>query len=176
MKEQGRPKVAILMGSDSDLPVMAESARVLERLGVPYEIEITSAHRSPDRTAEIVRQAPARGIRVFVVGAGGAAHLAGAVAAHTTLPVLGVPLASSDLQGLDALLSTVQMPAGVPVGALAIGKAGAANAAILAAEILALSDAGLAARLSAEREAMEARVRAASEGARGKIASLLDRS
>ncbi len=173
MKESDRPKVAILMGSDSDLPVMVEAARVLERLGVPYEIEITSAHRSPERTAEIVRQAPARGVRAFVVGAGGAAHLAGAVAAHTTLPVLGVPLASSDLQGLDALLATVQMPAGVPVGTLAIGKAGATNAAILAAEILALADPALAERLSAERRAMAEKVRAASERARAKIESLL---
>ena len=130
------PLVAILMGSDSDLPVMSESARILEQFEVPYELEVTSAHRSPDRTAEIVRQASEHGVGVFVVGAGSAAHLAGVVAAHTRLPVLGVPLASSDLQGLDALLATVQMPGGVPVGTLAIGKAGARNAALLACRIL----------------------------------------
>jgi 5-(carboxyamino)imidazole ribonucleotide mutase len=175
MIEAARAKVAILMGSDSDLPVMAEAARVLERLGVPYELEVTSAHRSPERTADIVRGAPGRGVRVFVVGAGGAAHLAGVVAAQTTLPVLGVPLASSDLNGLDALLSTVQMPAGVPVGTLAIGKAGASNAAMLAASILALGDAGLAERLAAERRVMAAKVGTRSEEAKAKLASLLGR-
>ena len=148
------PKVSILMGSDSDLPVMAEAARQLEALGVPFEIEVTSAHRSPERTAEIVNSARDRGVRVFIVGAGGAAHLAGVVAAHSSLPVLGVPLASSELNGLDALLATVQMPAGVPVGTLAIGKAGAANAGILAAQILALGDPALTARLAAKRTEM----------------------
>jgi 5-(carboxyamino)imidazole ribonucleotide mutase len=128
------------MGSDSDLPVMAEAARHLKRLEVAYELHVTSAHRTPERTVEIVRDAAARGVQVFIAGAGGAAHLAGAVAAQTTLPVLGVPLASSELKGLDALLATVQMPAGIAVGTLAIGPAGAANAAILAAAILALSD------------------------------------
>ena len=175
MSEAVRPKVAILMGSDSDLPVMAEAARVLGDLGVPYEVEVTSAHRSPERTADIVRRAPSRGVRVFIVGAGAAAHLAGVVAAHTTLPVLGVPLASSDLSGLDALLSTVQMPAGIPVGTLAIGKAGAANAGILAASILALGDAGLAERLGAERRVMAARVETRSEEAKAKLPSLLGR-
>jgi phosphoribosylaminoimidazole carboxylase PurE protein len=176
MSHDRPPKVAILMGSDSDLPVMAEAARMLESLDVPYELEITSAHRTPERTSEIVRGAPARGVRVFVVGAGGAAHLAGVVAAHTTLPVLGVPLPSSELQGLDALLSTVQMPAGIPVGTLAIGKAGAANAAILAAEILALSDEALAGRLTAARREMAAKVEARSEEARKKLPTLLGRT
>ena len=158
-----KPSVAIYMGSDSDLPTMAEAARVLARIGVPFEVEVTSAHRSPGRTVELVRTAPDRGVHVFIVGAGAAAHLAGVVAAHTTLPVLGVPLAGSDLQGLDALLSTVQMPAGIAVGTLAIGKAGAANAGLLAAEILALSDPGLRERLAAWREARKREVLAQSE-------------
>ena len=166
-------KVSILMGSDSDLPVMAEAAKQLQALDVPFELEITSAHRSPDRTAEIVREAPGRGVKVFIVGAGGAAHLAGVVAAHTTLPVLGVPMATSDLNGLDALLSTVQMPAGVPVGTLAIGKAGAANAGILAAEILALSDDALAARLAAKRREMSEGVAKKSAQAKSKLPDLL---
>ena len=176
MSQDRRPKVAILMGSDSDLPVMAEAARQLEALDVPYELAVTSAHRTPERTAELVRGAPARGVRVFVVGAGGAAHLAGVVASHTTLPVLGVPLPSSELQGLDALLSTVQMPAGIPVGTLAIGQAGAANAALLAAAILALSDEALAGRLASARRDMAARVEARSEEARKKLPSLLGRT
>jgi 5-(carboxyamino)imidazole ribonucleotide mutase len=161
------------MGSDSDLPVMAEAARHLKRLEVAYELHVTSAHRTPERTVEIVRDAAARGVQVFIAGAGGAAHLAGAVAAQTTLPVLGVPLASSELKGLDALLATVQMPAGIAVGTLAIGPAGAANAAILAAAILALSDTELAERLREQRKTMAGKVADKSAAARGKIASLL---
>jgi 5-(carboxyamino)imidazole ribonucleotide mutase len=148
-KEQAR--VAILMGSDSDLPVMTEAVKVLERLEVGCEVHVTSAHRTPERTVEIVRAAEAEGVRVFIAGAGSAAHLAGVVAAHTTLPVLGVPLASSDLKGLDALLATAQMPAGIAVGTLAIGKAGATNAALLATAILATEDARLRAALDAFR-------------------------
>ncbi len=176
MMNETLPLVAIFMGSDSDLPVMAEAAKTLESLGIPFEIEVTSAHRSPERTARLVDRARERGVRVFIVGAGGAAHLAGAVAARTTRPVLGVPLPSSDLNGLDALLSTVQMPAGVPVGTLAIGKAGAANAAILAAEILALEDASLAERLRARRREMEESISARAEDVRRKLPSLLGRS
>ncbi len=168
-----RPSVAIYMGSDSDLTVMAEAARVLRRLDVPFELEVSSAHRTPDRTVELVRTAPERGVRVFILGAGAAAHLAGVVAAHTTLPVLGVPLAGTDLQGLDALLSTVQMPAGIPVGTLAIGKAGAANAAWLAASILALSDDDLGGRLRAERAAMAEKVQAKSAAAKDRLDGLL---
>jgi 5-(carboxyamino)imidazole ribonucleotide mutase len=167
------PRVAILMGSDSDLKVMSEAARVLERMEVAYEVEITSAHRTPDRTVEIVRGAPGRGVRVFIVGAGAAAHLAGVVAAHSRLPVLGVPLASSDLQGLDALLATVQMPGGIPVGALAIGKAGAKNAALLACQILALSDEALGERLDADRRAMAESVARKSAKARETLSTLL---
>lgn len=169
-----KPSVAILMGSDSDLPVMIEAVKILEKLEVPYDLHVTSAHRTPERTAQIIRSAPEQGVRVFIAGAGGAAHLAGVTAAHTTLPVLGVPLAASELGGLDALLATAQMPAGIPVGTLAIGKAGAANAAWLAAAILALSDPGLAGRLTRAREEMATTVAAKSEAARAKLASLLD--
>jgi 5-(carboxyamino)imidazole ribonucleotide mutase len=155
-------RVAILMGSDSDLPVMSETARVLRQLEIDFRLEVTSAHRSPARTSGIVHDCEAAGVQVFVAGAGGAAHLAGVIAAHTTRPVLGVPLAATDLDGLDSLLSTVQMPAGIPVGTLAIGKAGAANAGWLAAAILALSDRALAERLRERRAGMEQQVAAKS--------------
>jgi phosphoribosylaminoimidazole carboxylase PurE protein len=173
MSETNRPRVAVLMGSDSDLPVMSEAVKVLEKLDVGYEVHVTSAHRSPERTARIVGSAPERGVKVFIIGAGAAAHLAGVVAAHTTLPVLGVPLSATDLQGLDALLATVQMPAGIPVGTLAIGKAGAANAGWLAASILSVGDEGLAARLAEERTKMADGVEAKSERAQKTLASLL---
>src|SRR5256885_12938323 len=150
------PTVAILMGSDSDLPTMAECARVLEGYEVPYDIRVLSAHRSPEEAAAYAREAADRGLRVIIAGAGGAAHLAGAMAAHTTLPVIGVPLDSSPLGGFDALLATVQMPPGVPVGTLGVGAWGARNAAHLAIRILALADQGLAQR-------MEARMQAAKE-------------
>jgi phosphoribosylaminoimidazole carboxylase PurE protein len=169
----GSPRVAILMGSDSDLAVMVETARVLERLDVGYELHVTSAHRSPRRTAEIVAAAPARGVRVFVAGAGAAAHLAGVVAAHTSLPVLGVPLASSDLAGLDSLLATAQMPAGIPVGTLAIGAAGAANAGWLAAAILGVADEALRRRIERERESMAESVVRKSEAAERRLPELL---
>ncbi len=147
-----KPVVAILMGSDSDLEVMREASIALEQFGIPYEIDIASAHRSPARTSEFARQAAGRGIRVIIAGAGGAAHLAGVIAAETTLPVIGVPIPSSALQGLDSLLATVQMPAGVPVATVAIGKAGATNAGILAAQILAVNDPALAAKLAAHKQ------------------------
>jgi 5-(carboxyamino)imidazole ribonucleotide mutase len=173
MSDRSEPRVAVLMGSDSDLPVMATAVQVLERLGIGHEVHVTSAHRSPERTTRLLREAPGRGVRVFIVGAGNAAHLAGVAAAHTTLPVLGVPLAASDLNGLDALLATVQMPAGIPVGTLAIGKPGAANAAWLAAAILALNDEGLARRLADERRSMAEGVERKDEAARRKLPSLL---
>lgn len=173
MNESVRPRVAILMGSDSDLPVMADAVRVLRNLEIACEVEITSAHRSPGRTVEIVTAAERNGVQVFIVGAGAAAHLAGVVAAHTTRPVLGVPLAASDLQGLDSLLATVQMPAGIPVGTLAIGKAGAANAAWLAAAILSLADDSLGRRLAEQRGAMAEKVARKSEAAQQTLASLL---
>ena len=152
---------------------MAGAVRVLTRLQIGHEVHITSAHRSPERTARLLREAPERGVRVFIVGAGAAAHLAGVAAAHTTLPVLGVPLASTPLNGLDALLSTVQMPAGIPVGTLAVGEAGAANAGWLAASILALGDDALAERLAAERRSMAEGVERKNEAARRKLSDLL---
>jgi len=147
-----QPMVSIVMGSDSDLEIMREAAKALEGLGIAYEMDITSAHRSPDRTAEYARQAAQRGLRVIIAGAGGAAHLAGVIAAHTTLPVIGVPIPSTPLNGLDSLLATVQMPAGIPVATVAIGKPGATNAGILAAQILAVADSTLARKLDAHKE------------------------
>lgn len=135
-----QPQVLIIMGSDSDLPVMQEAAVVLEKFGIRYEIRISSAHRSPDKTSEIASQAAARGINVIIAGAGMAAHLAGVIASGTTLPVIGVPMPGGALNGVDALYATVQMPGGIPVATMAIGKAGAKNAGIFAAQILALGD------------------------------------
>ncbi|MFQ5666080.1 MAG: 5-(carboxyamino)imidazole ribonucleotide mutase [Candidatus Binatia bacterium] len=143
------PQVGILMGSDRDWDVMMAAAARLEALGVPHEVKVLSAHRAPQRTAEYASGARERGLAVLIAGAGAAAHLAGIVAAHTTLPVIGVPLNAGSLHGLDALLATVQMPAGVPVATVAIGRTGAENAALLAAQILALSDAPLARKLMA---------------------------
>src|SRR5256885_15627915 len=130
------PLVSIVMGSDSDLEIMREAGKALEGFGIAYEIDVTSAHRSPDRTAEYARKAADRGIRVIIAGAGGAAHLAGVIAAHTTLPAIGVPISATSLNGLDSLLATVQMPAGIPVATVASGETGATNAGILAAQIL----------------------------------------
>jgi len=147
-----RPLVSIVMGSDSDLEIMREAGKVLDEFGIDYEIDVTSAHRSPDRTADYARKAAGRGIRVIIAGAGGAAHLAGVIAAHTTLPVIGVPIPSTSLQGMDSLLATVQMPAGIPVATVAIGKPGATNAGILAAQVLALSDPAVAKKLATHKE------------------------
>ena len=145
------PLVAVIMGSKSDWTTMQRAAEVLAELGVPYEAKIVSAHRTPDLLFEYVGSAEARGIQVIIAGAGGAAHLPGMAAAKTTLPVLGVPVQSKALQGLDSLLSIVQMPKGVPVGTLAIGEAGAANAALLATAVIALGDPALKERLKAYR-------------------------
>lgn len=144
--------VSIVMGSDSDLEIMNEAAKALEQFGIAYEIDVTSAHRSPARTGEFARGAAARGIKAIIAGAGGAAHLAGVIAAETTLPVIGVPIPSTSLNGMDSLLSTVQMPAGIPVATVAIGKAGATNAGILAAQIIGLSDSGIAAKLKQHKQ------------------------
>ncbi|HVN87664.1 MAG TPA: 5-(carboxyamino)imidazole ribonucleotide mutase [Candidatus Binatia bacterium] len=146
MKDR-EPLVGIVMGSDSDWEVMSAAALRLDRFAIPYEAQVISAHRAPARTAEYASTAHSRGVRVLIAGAGAAAHLAGVIAAHTTLPVIGVPLDATGLRGLDSLLATVQMPAGVPVATVAIGKAGAENAAILAAQILALNDPALATQL-----------------------------
>jgi 5-(carboxyamino)imidazole ribonucleotide mutase len=148
------PKVLILMGSDSDWEVMSEAHKALDALGVAVEVHVSSAHRTPERTARFARDAASRGVQVIICGAGAAAHLAGVVAAETELPVLGVPLAASELNGLDALLATAQMPGGVPVGCLGIGKAGARNAGLLAARILARADGALAERVRAARSRM----------------------
>jgi 5-(carboxyamino)imidazole ribonucleotide mutase len=150
--------VAVLMGSDSDLPVMQTTLEVLSSLEIPYEVKITSAHRTPEATHGYVTDADQRGCQAFIAAAGLAAHLAGAVAALTLKPVIGVPLDAGPLNGMDALLSTVQMPGGIPVATVAIGKAGAKNAAYLAAQILALGDADLAQRIAAERQANSAGV------------------
>lgn len=146
------PLVSIVMGSDSDLEIMNEAAKALEDFGISYEIDVTSAHRSPGRTSEYARTAASRGIKVIIAGAGGAAHLAGVIAAETTLPVIGVPIPSTALNGLDSLLSIVQMPAGIPVATVAIGKPGATNAGILAAQIVGLSSASVARKLKALKE------------------------
>jgi len=135
-----KPQVSVIMGSDSDLGVMKETMHVLQKFKIPYEVKILSAHRSPDMTSVFSKQAEKRGIKIIIAGAGGAAHLAGVVASHTTLPVIGVPMDTKALKGIDSLLSTVQMPGGIPVATVAIGNAGAKNAAILAAEILGLGD------------------------------------
>jgi 5-(carboxyamino)imidazole ribonucleotide mutase len=146
-----KPVVSIVMGSDSDLEIMREAGKALDGFAIPYEIDVTSAHRSPERTAGYARGAAGRGIKVIIAGAGGAAHLAGVIAAETTLPVIGVPIPSV-LNGLDSLLSTVQMPGGIPVATVAIGKAGATNAGILAAQILALSDAEIAKKMKEHKD------------------------
>ena len=150
--------VLILMGSDSDAPIMQGAVDVLREFQIPCEMTVASAHRSPERVMRLVSEAPGRGVKVFIVGAGAAAHLAGVVAAHSTLPVIGVPIDSSALKGLDALLSTVQMPPGVPVATVSIGKPGATNAGVLAAQILGLADAAVAARLDAYKQQLADKV------------------
>jgi phosphoribosylamine--glycine ligase len=155
--------VLILMGSDSDAPVMSAARDALTELGLTSEMTVASAHRSPARVTRLVGEAPGRGVKVFIVGAGAAAHLAGVVAAHTTLPVIGVPIDSSALKGLDALLSTVQMPPGVPVATVAIGKPGATNAGVLAAQMIALGDPAVAARLVAYKKKLADKVEEAAK-------------
>jgi phosphoribosylaminoimidazole carboxylase PurE protein len=160
-----KPEVGIIMGSTSDLDIMEEAAVVLKSFGVDYDMTISSGHRSPERTINYARSARKRGIKVIIVGAGAAAHLAGTIAALTSLPVIGVPIHSSPLGGLDALLSTVQMPSGVPVATMAVGKAGAKNAAIMALQILALSNLPLARKLTSYKSKMERDVGRAAEDA-----------
>ena len=150
-----KPLVGIIMGSDSDLAVMQEAAKVLKQFEIPYEIGVYSAHRSPHRTLEYVRSARERGLKVIIAGAGSSAHLAGVTAAETTLPVIGIPIDSSPLSGLDSLLSTVQMPPGVPVATMGVGNSGATNAAVFAVQILALGDERLARRLADYKDQLE---------------------
>ena len=159
--------VLILMGSDSDAPVMQGAVDVLHELGIACEMTVASAHRSPARVQRLLEEAPSRGVKVFIVGAGAAAHLAGMVAAHTTRPVIGVPIDSSALKGLDALLSTVQMPPGVPVATVSVGKPGATNAGVLAAQILGVSDAAVAARLDAYKQKLAEKVEQAAQRLNG---------
>ncbi len=147
-----KPLVSIVMGSDSDLEIMREAGKALEPFGIAYEIDVTSAHRSPARTSKFAREAEGRGVKVIVAGAGGAAHLAGVIAAESTLPVIGVPIPSTSLQGLDSLLAIVQMPAGIPVATVAIGKPGATNAGILAAQIVAAGNAEVAKKMHTHKE------------------------
>ena len=160
-------RVQILMGSDSDAPTMQRAVDVLRELGISCEMTVASAHRSPARVQRIVEQAPGRGVKIFIVGAGAAAHLGGVVAAHSTLPVIGVPIDSSPLQGWDALLATVQMPPGVPVATVSVGKAGATNAAVLAAQILALSDGAVADALAGYKRKMAEKVEKAAAKVEG---------
>jgi phosphoribosylamine--glycine ligase len=159
--------VLILMGSDSDAEIMSAARSALTELGLRSEMTVASAHRSPARVLSLISAAPARGVKVFIVGAGAAAHLAGVVAAHTVLPVIGVPIDSSALKGLDALLSTVQMPPGVPVATVAIGKPGATNAGVLAAQMIALGDSAVADRLVAYKAKMAEKVEAAAKRVEG---------
>ena len=164
-------KVWVVMGSDRDLPVMEEAIRALRDFGIPCEVDISSAHRTPQMTAEKARNAEKRGFGAVIVGAGHAAHLGGVVAAHSTLPVIGVPLPSSSLQGLDALLSTAQMPGGVPVATMAIGKSGAMNAGIFAAQILATRDPELRRRLHAHKARLAEKVMEANRALRNRPVS-----
>ena len=147
MQEKAGVVVSVVMGSDSDLPVMEEAVKVLAEFAIPHELFLTSAHRTPERTTAFARGAAKRGVKIIIVGAGAAAHLAGVIASQTLLPVIGVPIDATSLQGLDALLATVQMPGGIPVATMAIGKAGAKNAALFAVRVLALEDADLQKKL-----------------------------
>ncbi len=158
-----KAEVLILMGSDSDLEIMNECAKALDEFGIGYEIDISSAHRSPKRTSEITRAARGRGIKVIVAGAGGAAHLAGVIAAETTLPVIAVPIPSTSLNGLDSLLAMVQMPAGIPVATVAIGKPGATNAGILAAQMISLGNESVAQKLDGHKKKLAEGVEAKSK-------------
>ena len=158
MPDSSAPLVGIIMGSQSDWETMRNTAQMLEQLGIPHEAKVLSAHRTPDQLLAYAAAAEGRGIKVLIAGAGGAAHLAGVIAAKTIVPVLGVPMESKALHGIDSLLSIVQMPAGIPVGTLAIGQAGATNAALFAAAILATSDVALRQRLHAFREQQAAKV------------------
>lgn len=153
-----KAKVLILMGSDSDLPIMESTSKTLDGFKIPYHMTVSSAHRTPDRTVKLIRDAEKNGVEVIIAGAGAAAHLAGVVAAHTTLPVIGIPIDSSPLKGVDALYSTVQMPPGIPVATMAVGKGGAKNAAIFAAQILSLKDKNIAAALKEFKKKMAAEV------------------
>jgi len=159
-REQQKPVVGIVMGSDSDFPVMEEAVKALKFFDIPHEVRVISAHRAPAQVMEYARTAEKRGLKVIIAGAGGAAHLAGIIAAETTLPVIGVPIESSPLHGIDARLSTAQMPGGVPVATMAVGKAGAKNAAILSAQILSIYDGEINGKLKKFKASLEQEVTA----------------
>jgi 5-(carboxyamino)imidazole ribonucleotide mutase len=165
-----KPQVLILMGSDSDFDVMNEAAVALNQFGIGFEMEVASAHRSPARTSQLTREALGRGIKCIIAGAGGAAHLAGVIAAETTLPVIAVPIASTPLAGFDSLLAMVQMPSGIPVATVAVGKAGATNAGILAAQMIALSNSDVASKLVAYKEKLAKGVEEKSKKLKERIA------
>lgn len=171
---KGRPEVAVVMGSDSDWSLLEETARTLARFGVVCEVKVMSAHRTPDLAAGFARTASERGIKVIIAAAGGAAHLAGVICAHTTLPVIGIPVTSGFMDGLDSLLSTVQMPAGVPVATVAVGKAGAVNAAILAVQILALGRPDLARLLVEHKHTLIEKVKAGDARIQAELAKSLN--
>jgi phosphoribosylaminoimidazole carboxylase PurE protein len=159
-RERQKPRVGIVMGSDSDFPIMQEASKALKHFGIPHEVRVISCHRAPAQVIRYARSAQKRGLRVIIAGAGGAAHLAGIIAAETTLPVIGVPIESSPLHGIDALLSTAQMPGGVPVATMAVGKAGAKNAAIFSAEILSIYDGNMNNKLKKFKASLEEEVMA----------------
>jgi 5-(carboxyamino)imidazole ribonucleotide mutase len=166
-----KPLVGILMGSDNDYEIMKEAALALHQFGIPFEMTVSSAHRTPERTATFVREAKGRGFKVLIAGAGAAAHLAGVVAAETTLPVIAVPIDATSLKGLDALLAMVQMPAGIPVATMAIGKAGARNAGIFAAQMLAIADSELANRLDQFKADLAESVQGKAEALKKRLAA-----
>ncbi len=168
------PIISIVMGSDSDFEVMKEAALILKSFDIPFEVFVSSAHRTPERTSEFTRKAPLRGIKAIIVGAGAAAHLAGVIAAETTLPVIGVPIDATALSGMDALLSTVQMPGGIPVATMAIGKAGARNAALFVIEILAIYDTALTEKLNVYRNQLQASVEEKSNRLQDRVDQLLN--
>ena len=159
-REQQKPVIGIVMGSDSDFPIMEETVKALKSFDIPHEVRVISAHRAPAQVMEYARTAEKRGLKVIIAGAGGAAHLAGIIAAETTLPVIGVPIESSPLHGIDALLSTAQMPGGVPVATMAVGKAGAKNAAIFSAQILSIYDGEINGKLKKFKASLEQEVTA----------------
>jgi len=158
IKKTAKPTVAVLMGSDSDWPVVQETVKTLDQFGITSEVQVISAHRTPARATALASKAAGRGIKVIIAAAGSAAHLAGVLAAHTTVPVIGVPMKGGAMDGLDALLATVQMPAGIPVATVALGKAGAINAALLAVQIVALNDAGLRRKLVSYKQGLKKKV------------------
>ena len=169
-----QPQIAVLMGSDSDFNIMKEAVLILKQFNVPCDVVVTSAHRTPERTAAYVRAARGKGIQAFIVGAGAAAHLAGVVAAETTLPVIGVPIDATSMNGLDALLSTVMMPGGIPVATMAIGKAGARNAALFAVAMLAAHSPRLQDELDAYRDGFKQSVAAKSDAVQEEVRKLLN--